>query len=55
MADAKRLAFDVWGKPIDHHLMSETAHRIARARIGEEGREGVTAFLAKRKPSWTTF
>ena len=45
--------WDVWAKPIDHRLMSETAHRIARARVGEEGREGVAAFLGKRKPSWS--
>ena len=30
----------------------ETARRIARARVSEEGQEGVRAFLEKRKPSW---
>jgi len=52
VAAVKELAWDVWSKPIDHELMAETARRIARARVGEEGREGVAAFLAKRKPSW---
>ena len=52
VAEAKRLVRDVWAKPIDHALMDETARRIAHARVAEEGREGVTAFLAKRKPSW---
>jgi methylglutaconyl-CoA hydratase len=33
---------------IDAH----TAAMIAGARAGEEGREGVTAFLEKRKPKW---
>ena len=29
-----------------------TAAMIARARAGEEGREGIAAFLEKRKPNW---
>ena len=43
---------DVAFQDIDHGLMEETAKRIARARVGEEGQEGVRAFLDKRKPSW---
>ena len=31
----------------------EAAKRIARARVSDEGREGVAAFLEKRKASWT--
>ncbi len=54
VAAVKQLVADVWAKPIDHGLMQETAHRIARARVSDEGREGVAAFLAKRKPSWAT-
>mgnify|MGYP005861313287 FL=1 len=30
-----------------------TAEWIARLRVGEEGQEGLRAFLEKRKPSWT--
>lgn len=52
VADAKRLVSDVHGQEIDHGLMEETARRIAAARIGEEGQEGVRAFLERRKPSW---
>jgi methylglutaconyl-CoA hydratase len=52
VADVKQLVWDVWARPIDHGLMQETANRIARARVSDEGREGVAAFLAKRKPSW---
>ena len=52
VAAVKRLVWDVWDKPIDHALMQETANRIAKARVSEEGREGVAAFLGKRKPSW---
>ena len=51
---SKRLVEDVAGRTIDHPLMEETANRIARARVGEEGQEGVRAFLERRRPSWTT-
>jgi methylglutaconyl-CoA hydratase len=52
VADAKRLVDAVTGREIDHGLMEDTARRIARARVGEEGREGVGAFLDRRKPGW---
>jgi methylglutaconyl-CoA hydratase len=52
MAEAKRLIADVTGRPIDAALRAETARRIARQRAGAEGREGVAAFLEKRKPVW---
>lgn len=54
VADAKRLASDVYAQRIDHGLMEETAKRIASARVGEEGQEGVRAFLERRKPGWAT-
>jgi methylglutaconyl-CoA hydratase len=50
--EAKRLVNDVADRPIDHALMEETARRIAHRRASDEGREGVRAFLEKRKPSW---
>jgi len=53
VADSKKLVDDVWAKTVDHGVMHETANRIARARVSEEGREGVAAFLGKRKASWT--
>jgi len=52
VADAKRLASDVYAQKIDHGLMEDTARRIAATRVGEEGQEGVRAFLQRRKPSW---
>jgi methylglutaconyl-CoA hydratase len=52
VAASKRLVADVAGREIDHALMEETAHRIARVRMGEEGREGVRAFLDRRAPRW---
>jgi len=50
--DSKRLVDDVAGRVIDRELMELTAHRIAAARVGEEGQEGVRAFLERRKPAW---
>ena len=51
VAESKRLVDDVAYQPIDD-VMDETAKRIARIRISDEGQEGVRAFLEKRKPSW---
>lgn len=52
VADARKLVSDVWGRPIDHGLMEETAKRLAHRRVSDEGKEGVEAFLKRRKPSW---
>jgi methylglutaconyl-CoA hydratase len=49
---SKRLVQDLAGRPIDAALRDETARRIADIRASAEGREGVSAFLAKREPSW---
>jgi len=49
---AKKLAGDIAGRPIDEALMNETAQLIADVRAKPEAREGLTAFLEKRKPSW---
>jgi len=32
--------------------LHETARSIADARASPEGREGIAAFLEKRKPAW---
>jgi methylglutaconyl-CoA hydratase len=52
MGDAKRLVRDLAGKHVDHGLMEDTARRIARARVSDEGQEGVRAFLDKRPAKW---
>ena len=52
VADSKRLVDDVFGRRIDPGLMDDTARRIAARRIGDEGQEGVRAFIERRKPSW---
>lgn len=48
----KALVHDVAGRAIDASLRAETARRIADIRASAEGREGVQAFLNKRKPNW---
>ena len=52
ITDAKRLVTDVANRDITPDLRAETARRIAARRASPEGREGVAAFLAKRKPNW---
>ena len=37
---------------IDEPLRRDTAGRIAEARASNEGKEGIAAFLEKRKPKW---
>ena len=49
---AKDLIRSVEGRPIDSHIMSDTSRRIAERRASEEAKEGLSAFLEKRKPKW---
>jgi methylglutaconyl-CoA hydratase len=42
----------VSGRPVTSELIQDTAERIARMRSSPEGREGVNAFLEKRRASW---
>lgn len=51
-AECKNLIRVVAGEPIDDALIEETAQRITRVRASAEGKEGLTAFLEKRKPRW---
>lgn len=53
MKDAKKLCHDLAGQPMTPELMDDTASRIARTRAGGEAKEGLSAFLEKRKASWT--
>jgi len=52
--EAKRLIRDVSCETIDDELIADTVRRIADIRSSEQGREGVQAFLNKRKPFWLT-
>jgi len=53
MQETKQLIRDVTARPIDSALRDLTAERIATIRASDEGREGVSAFLQKCRPSWT--
>jgi methylglutaconyl-CoA hydratase len=48
----KKLLQDVAFAPISQPLVGKTVEGIADIRSSSEGREGVSAFLSKRKPSW---
>jgi methylglutaconyl-CoA hydratase len=50
--EAKELIRAVNHRPVTSEVIQDTADRIARIRSSPEGREGVTAFLEKRKAAW---
>lgn len=52
VAESKRLVRELSARPIDNALITDTAERIAAIRTSDDGREGVRAFLEKRKPRW---
>jgi methylglutaconyl-CoA hydratase len=52
MAECKDLIAAVARGTIDDAMVADTAERIARLRASDEGQEGITAFLDKRKPNW---
>ena len=52
VGEAKRLVRELAGVVPDSSVMTDTAQRIAAIRASAEGREGVQAFLEKRKPGW---
>lgn len=52
VATCKQLVRDVAGRELSPALIQRTVEGIADIRASEEGREGVRAFLDKRKPSW---
>ena len=52
VAAAKDLIFAVGRRPTDATVVAETARRIARIRASAEGKEGIGAFLERRKARW---
>ena len=48
----KRLLHEVTGAPITDELTAATVKGIADIRSSEQGKEGVQAFLQRRKPDW---
>lgn len=51
-AEVKRLTRAIAGRPVDASVIAATSVSIAEARASSEGKEGVAAFLEKRKPGW---
>lgn len=53
-AEIKRLIRHAAGRGDvgDEAMLADTARWIARVRTGAEAREGLTAFLERRKPAW---
>jgi len=51
-AVTKDLIRAVAGRRVDSGVLDDMATRIATARASAEGKEGVRAFLEKRKPAW---
>ncbi len=52
MVESKRLIRDMAHGTRGDAQREDTAGRIARIRASDEGREGLSAFLDKRSPSW---
>jgi len=52
VTEAKWLVDEITNAEIDEEMLAYTAERIAEIRTSAEGREGVAAFLEKRKPGW---
>ena len=51
-AISKDLIFRVSDRELDKELIDWTSRLIADVRASDEGREGASAFLEKRKPAW---
>lgn len=52
MKKAKELVWDYDGLAITEELRTDSAKRIALARASDEAKEGLSAFLNKRKADW---
>ena len=50
--ESKALIRSVAHCPIDDRVIADTAARIARVRATPEAKEGVAAFLDKRRAAW---
>lgn len=53
MSGCKELISDFSNKAIDHTIVEDSCQRIASIRTSEQGQEGLSAFLEKRKPNWS--
>lgn len=50
----KKLISVVAGHEINDALIDFTSEQIAGIRLSKEGKEGISAFLEKRKPTWSS-
>ncbi|WP_321297530.1 enoyl-CoA hydratase-related protein [Marinifilum fragile] len=53
VSTCKQLIYDVENQWTHEEAMENTAKMIADLRQSEEGQEGMSSFLEKRKPNWT--
>ncbi len=51
-AESKALIRAIAHRPIDDGVIADTAARIAKVRASPEAKEGVAAFLGKRRAAW---
>lgn len=49
---AKTLIHNIYNRKIGNNVIAHTTQAIAEIRVSEQGQEGLTAFLNKRKPNW---
>ena len=49
---AKALVSQVASRALDQDLIEKTCELIADIRVSDQGQEGLSAFLEKRKPNW---
>jgi methylglutaconyl-CoA hydratase len=52
MRAAKQFCVDYAGKPLSMDTVKSTAQQIAKIRATDEAKEGLGAFLEKRKANW---
>jgi methylglutaconyl-CoA hydratase len=53
VAELKTLFSEIAHKPLDHTLTESMAQQHAAKWSSPEAREGVAAYLERRKPQWT--
>jgi len=52
LKECKELIRAVVSRPLTQEVVEDTAQRICRLRASDQGKEGMSAFLEKRKPNW---
>ena len=52
LSAAKALIHNIYNRKISNNVIAHTTQAIAEIRVSDEGQEGLSAFLEKRKPAW---